>query len=553
MCAVIDPGEPNPPTGVEVAPTLLCENDAPMKQSSMLVVASSVAVLMAAASVVNRAATTEPVKLDAGLIAGTTGSTGEIRAFKGIPFAAPPVGALRWKAPQPVAHWDGVRKAEEFGPRCMQGGRGNQQPAPSEDCLYINVWTGAKSASERRPVMVFTYGGSFTGGSGSEPRYDGEALAKKGVVAITYNYRLGPFGWLAHPELTKESGHNASGNQGLADAIAALQWVKKNAAAFGGDPQKVTIFGESAGGIIVGALVASPEAKGLFQRAISESASWMGTRMVPTPTLAQAEADAVKSAAAVGASSLAEMRAKSAADIQKDFRGARPIVEGYLIPEDLSLTFANGRQQDVDTLLGSNKDEGTFFVRPGGAADAYVKDVRARFGDLADAYLKVYPGSSPEEVYNSGLAGYRDEVTWLMRTWAEAQAKRGKAKAYVYFFTQEPPVANGQQSRGSTHTAELNYVFNNMLAGTPWTDGDRALADAMSSYWVNFATTGDPNGKGLPNWPVYKDKASGRAMLLGSGKMEPEAAPLSATITALYDQLWKHQMSPAVGKTAQAR
>ena len=191
-----------------------------------------------------------------------------------------------------MAHWDGVRKAEEFGPRCMQGGRGNQQPAPSEDCLYLNVWTGAKSAAERRPVMIFTYGGSFTGGSGSEPRYDGEALAKKGVVAITYNYRLGPFGWLAHPELTRESGHNASGNQGLADAIAALQWVQKNVAAFGGDPRRVTIFGESAGGIIVGGLVASPEAKGLFQRAISESASWMGTRMVPTPTLAQAEADA---------------------------------------------------------------------------------------------------------------------------------------------------------------------------------------------------------------------------------------------------------------------
>jgi para-nitrobenzyl esterase len=498
------------------------------------------------------AANQEPVRIDAGLVSGTSGSTGEIRVFRGIPFAAPPVGSLRWKAPQEVAHWDGVRKAEEFGPRCMQGSRGNQQPAPSEDCLYLNVWTGAKSPAERRPVMIFTYGGSFTGGSGSEPRYDGEALAKKGVVAITYNYRLGPFGWLAHPELTRESGHNASGNQGLADAIAALQWVQKNVSAFGGDPRRVTIFGESAGGIIVAALVASPAARGLFQRAISESASWMGTRMVPTPTLAQAEAEAVKAAAAVGARSLADMRAKPAEEIQKDFRGARPIVEGHLIPEDLSLTFANLRQQDVDTLLGSNKDEGTFFVRPGGAPDAYVKDVRQRFGDMADAYLKMYPGGSPEEAYTSQLAGYRDEVTWLMRTWAESQSKRGQSKSYVYYFTQEPPVAAGQQNRGATHTAELNYVFNNLLPGPAWSDRDRTLADTMSSYWVNFATTGDPNGKGLPVWPSYRDKATGRAMVLGGGNLEPEGAP-NAAMFGLYDSLWKRQMSPAVGKTADAR
>ena len=513
--------------------------------------ATAILAAVVAATATLPAAGPDPVRLDAGAISGTTGSSGEIRAFKGIPFAAPPVGALRWKAPQPVAHWEGVRKAEEFGPRCMQGGRGNQQPAPSEDCLYLNVWTGAKSAAERRPVMIFTYGGSFTGGSGSEPRYDGEALAKKGVVAITYNYRLGPFGWLAHPELTRESGHSASGNQGLADAIAALQWVQKNVGAFGGDPRRVTIFGESAGGIIVAGLVASPQAKGLFQRAISESASWMGTKMVPTPTLAQAEGEALKAAAAVGAHSLADLRALPADAIQKDFRGARPIVEGYLIPEDLSLTFANGRQQNVETLLGSNKDEGTFFVRPGGAPDAYVKDVRQRFGDMAEAFLKMYPGGSSDEAYTSQLAGYRDEVTWLMRTWAESQAKLGK-KSYIYYFTQEPPVAAGQQNRGATHTAELNYVFNNLLPGPAWTEADRVLADTMSSYWVNFATSGDPNGKGLPVWPAYRDKATGRAMVLGGGKMEPETAP-NAAMFALYDSLWKHQMSPAVVKTADAR
>ena len=260
----------------------------------------------------------------------------------------------------------------------------------------------------------------------------------------------------------------------------------------------------------------------------------------------------MKAAAAVGAHSLADLRAKSAEEIQKDFRGARPIVEGYLIPEDLSLTFANGRQQDVETLLGSNKDEGTFFVRAGGAPDAYVKEVRQRFGDMADAFLKMYPGGSSDEAYTSQLAGYRDEVTWLMRTWAESQAKHGKSKSYVYYFTQEPPVAAGQQNRGATHTAELNYVFNNLLPGPAWTEADRALADTMSSYWVNFAATGDPNGKGLPVWPVYRDKATGRAMVLGGGKIEPETPP-NAAMFALYDSLWKHQMSPAVGKTADAR
>jgi len=234
------------------------------------------ALLLLAGSAMAFAAISEPVKVDTGLITGSTTTSDEVRVFKGIPYASPPVGDLRWKVPQPAAKWDGVRKAEQFGPVCMQGGggRGNG-PAASEDCLYVNVWTAAKAANEKRPVIVWTYGGGFTGGSGSEARYDGEMLARKGAVVVTYNYRLGVFGFLAHPELDKESDHHTSGNYAMADFAAALHWVQRNIAAFGGDPTKVTIDGESAGAMLVASMVGSPEGKGLFKRAIAQSGAWM--------------------------------------------------------------------------------------------------------------------------------------------------------------------------------------------------------------------------------------------------------------------------------------
>src|SRR5215469_7721402 len=231
------------------------------------------------------------VHLDSGIISGITGSTPDVRVYKGIPFAAPPVGHLRWRAPQPVARWDGVRKAEKFSPTCMQNANGPTAQPTSEDCLYLNVWTSAKSATERRPVMVWIYGGGFTGGSGSVPGYDGDALSQKGVVVVTFNYRLGPFGFLAHPELTKESDRRASGNYGLMDQVAALEWVQHNIAAFGGDPKKVTIFGESAGSLSVAYLQTSPLSKGLFVRAIGESGAWMGLGISSMRTLADAEKD----------------------------------------------------------------------------------------------------------------------------------------------------------------------------------------------------------------------------------------------------------------------
>jgi len=465
------------------------------------------------------AAITDPVRVDSGLVSGVAGTSDEVRVYKGIPFAAPPVGDLRWRAPQPPAHWEGVRAADQFSPVCMQQTRGPAAasgPAPSEDCLYLNVWTAAKSAGERRPVIVWTYGGAFTGGAGSLAMYNGEALAKKGAVVITYNYRLGVFGFLAHPKLTKESGHNASGIYAMMDMATVLKWVQKNIASFGGDPKRVTIDGESAGAMLVSAMVGSPEGKGLFQRAIAQSGAWMRISIGHMTTLAAAEESGQKLAQSAGAASIAELRAKPADELLKNSRGAFAIVvDGWYVPEDLSLTYAHHKENDVDILVGSNHDEGTFFSRPGGVnAEQFSGTAKRRFSDQADAYLKLYPASSDAEAGASQLASFRDEMGWHMREWAQLQSARGKGQAYLYFFTHVPPSAPGQPSRGATHTADLAYMFDNPPPNATWTDTDRQLADTMSSYWVNFAATGDPNGKGLPEWPAYKAKSE-KTMVLG--------------------------------------
>jgi para-nitrobenzyl esterase len=534
----------------------------PMTRWPLFVVAGSVLAVTALVT----AAVPDPVRLDSGLLSGTTGASGDVRIFRGVPYAAPPVGPLRWKAPEPVAKWDGVRTANDYGARCMQGGGGGgragagrrgdqpgaagrdaaragrgggqtpavQQPT-SEDCLFLNVWTPARSASDRLPVMVWIHGAGLTGGSGSEPRYMGEELAKKGAVVVTINYRLGPFGWLAHPELTKESSQKSSGNYGMMDAIAALKWVQKNAAAFGGDPRRVTIFGESAGAFLVSGLVGSPEAKGLFGRAIAESGGWMGMGMGTMRTLAQAEDAGAKGVAAMNVNTLADLRLKSADEIQRDLRGSGLIVDGKLVPEDLSSTFARGKQNPVDVMVGSNKDEGTFFNRQASSAEQFTGQTKQRFGELSDSFLKLYPAGSDPEAVAASLASFRDEANWHMRIWAEAQARINK-KAYLYYFTREPPVAPGAPSRGATHTAEIAYVFHLASASPQATDIDRKLEDAMATYWVNFAGTGDPNGRGLPAWPMVKDRNSGRAMVLGD-TIEAETTPDTARL-ALFDQAY---------------
>jgi para-nitrobenzyl esterase len=486
------------------------------------------------------AAISDPVRTDSGLVSGTPGSSDDVRVYKGIPFAAPPVGDLRWRAPQPPAHWEGVRKAEQFSPVCMQQQRGPAAasgPAPSEDCLYLNVWTAAKAPGERRPVIVWTYGGAFTGGAGSVPMYNGEALAKKGVVVVTYNYRLGVFGFLAHPELTKESGHNASGNYAMMDMATVLRWVQKNIANFGGDPKRVTIDGESAGAMLVSAMVGSPEGKGLFQRAIAQSGAWMGISINHMTTLAQAEEAGQKLAQAEGAASIAALRAKPADELLKNSRGPFGIVvDGWLVPEDLSLTYAHHKENDVDILVGSNRDEGTFFSRAPSSAEQFSGTAKKRFSDMADAYLKLYPASSDAEAGTSLLASFRDEMGWHMRTWAQLQSARGKGKAYLYYFTHVPPSAPGQPSRGATHTADLAYMFDNPPPNVTWTDTDRQLAETMSSYWVNFAATGDPNGKGLPEWPAFKAKTGDKTLVLGDTVMA--GSGIDPAMLAFYDSYY---------------
>ena len=544
----------------------------PMK--SFVAVASLVASISIA-----YAAIPEQVRIDTGLLAGTV-STGQpsVRVFKGIPFAAPPLGNNRWRAPQPAAKWDGVRKADAFGAPCItapasprggggrvgqgRGGGGGQarggaaapagqaaaqaapatqtarprEPARSEDCLYANVWTSANNANDRRPVMVWIYGGGFTSGSGGSAWYDGENLAAKGPVIVTFNYRLGAFGFFAHPELAKESGRNASGNYGMMDAIAMLQWVKKNISAFGGDPNNVTIAGESAGANMIGALVGSPQAKGLFQRAIAESGAWMGLMMGKMKPSAQAQETGAKEVTDLGVKSIAELRAKPLAELT-DLASSGLVIDGYLIPEDLSLTFKNGKQNNVDVLVGSNKDEANFGLcasagLPGQAGrggptsvtlEAFKSDARRRFGDAGADFVKLYGVTSDADTQPAAHIACADEINWNMRQWAAAQAKAGK-KAYTYFFTRIP-MQNGQPStQGATHTAEISYAFNNPKgqATQTWDDVDTKLADTMSSYWVNFITKGDPNGSGLPAWPQYRDINS-KVMVLGN-TVQPEAS-----------------------------
>lgn len=505
------------------------------------------------------AAIDQPVKLETGLVSGISGKNADARVFKGIPYAAPPVGDLRWKPPLPPLKWDGLRQAAEFGNSCMQGGGRNagkggpkapegaapRGPANSEDCLFLNVWTAAKSASEKRPVMVWLHPGGYTTGSGSAPGTDGENLAMKGVVLVTINYRLGIFGFFSHPELTKESPHHASGNYGFLDQIAALQWVQKNIAAFGGDPKRVLVFGDSAGSSSIGNLVASPLAKGLFQRALGESGAWMGLSVAAMTKLEAAEQNGVRAASQLGANSLAELRAKPAAELLNG-RGGGPVIDGWFLPEDPADVYAKGKQNDVPLLLGSNKDEGTFFLGPT-TADAFTKTSTTRFGGLADQFFKLYPAGSDDEATISSFATFRDQLGFVMRNWAAAQTKSGKSKAYLYFFTHEPPIAGGNplpspvvtvRQQGATHGAEAQYVFENLLGNRPWTDQDRQLADSISSYWVNFATNGDPNGKGLPVWPAFDAKANLRMILgdkidVGPGLTKDQLA----VYQALYDRV----------------
>jgi para-nitrobenzyl esterase len=433
--------------------------------------------------------------------------------YKGIPFATPPVGALRWRAPVPVAAWSGVRKADTFAPACMQEGvsmPGEAPPVVSEDCLYLNIWTPAKSAQERLPVIVWIYGGGFINGSASMPLYWGDQLAHKGVIVVTIAYRLGPLGFLALPELTSESPHHSSGNYGLMDQIAALEWIHRNIAGFGGNPNNVTIAGQSAGSMSVSVLMASPRAKGLFQRAIGESGGlFEPLQLAPKYLLANAEQDGEKYAASLGATSLQQLRQLPAKLLTGNANGiVHPVIEPYVLPVSPYESFASGKQNDVPLLLGSNMEEARALVDASHVTAAtFDSDLANSWGALPAPLVAAYPYKTDAEAKLARLGLERDlRFGWDMWAWARLQADTGKSSVYYYSFRQQPPFPADSiyAGWGASHYVELWYVFDH-LNQQPWhwTAVDRRVADEMSSYWVNFAKSGNPNGSGLPQWPAF--------------------------------------------------
>jgi para-nitrobenzyl esterase len=470
------------------------------------------------------------MKTESGVVEGVAAVSPGVRVFRGIPFAAPPIGKLRWKAPQPVKHWKGVRKAAEFGPRCMQAPiypdmifRDLTEKPMSEDCLYLNVWTPAKSARDGLAVMVWFYGGGFQAGSSSEPRYDGENFATKGIIVVSVNYRLGVFGFLTYPGLTKESHEHASGNYGLMDQIAGLRWVKKNIAAFGGDPDKVTIAGESAGSLSVSALMASPLASGLFRGAIGESGAFFGRPPAGSAmqALGETEKTGTKFAESLGAKDLGALRAKTAEELlaaaQKD-PSARfwPSVDGYALPNDVATIFAGGKQSHVPLLAGWNAQEASWavvYAKEKPTAQTFPEQMHKRFNDRAAEVLKLYPASTDEEARKSAIDLASDLfITYITWEWLEQQNKTGQAPVYGYVFDRTPPAApdakvNGvsPMELGARHACEIEYVFGALKSQpNPWEPVDLKISDAMASYWANFTKTGDPNGQGLAKWPVYE-------------------------------------------------
>jgi para-nitrobenzyl esterase len=503
-----------------------------------------------------------PVRTADGLVSGVPAAVAGVTAFKGIPFAAPPVGPLRWKPAQPAAHWQGVRSGEKFGAVCMQPHQPQRvpnnravdlpdSPPMSEDCLYLNVWTPAVSASAKLPVMVWIFGGAYTEGSGSSPHDQGDRLAAKGVVVVTFNYRLGSLGFLAHPELTAESSHHASGNYALTDAVAALEWVQRNIAAFGGDPRKVTIFGESAGAAISAALVGAPLGAGLFQRAISESGTWMGLNMGPMRSRQSAEEQTMKVATQIGAPDLAALRALSAEDASNKLPKQGMIIDGWVVPEDLTRTFAAGHQNAVDVLVGSNRDEGSFAAGfgPPMTAQRWKDTAQQRWGDLAELGLAAYPVANDAEAAAASTGVFSDNMGWMMRVFGAWQHAIGR-HAFVYHFVHEPPYAPGTRNLGVCHTCEMVYVFDNLGAARQYPDAsapelalasatDAKVAEITTSYWVNFAKTGDPNGAGLPRWPPLEDVAKGPVLDLSEAPAisEPSDANRAKLYQSMYERL----------------
>jgi para-nitrobenzyl esterase len=483
------------------------------------------------------------VKVRNGTLEGTYESG--IEVFRGVPYAAPPVGKFRWREPQPVKNWTGVRKADKFGPRAMQlpvfGDMNFRSNGMSEDCLYLNVWTPAKSADAKLPVLVYFYGGGFIAGDGSEPRYDGEALSRRGIVSVTVNYRLGVFGFFSYPELTKESPHHASGNYGLLDQAAAIKWVKDNIAQFGGDPNKITIGGESAGSFSVSAQMASPLSRNLIAGAIGESGSLLGQR--PTASLDEAEEAGVKFAKSIDKNSLDALRAMRAEDLlnatSKLGYGSFPVdVDGYFFPQSPLQIFMEGKQAHVPLLVGWNSAEMNYHMILGNketTVENYTNAVKKMFGDQAAEALKVYNATTDEDVIPVATALASDMfIAYSTWKWSDAASKTGGKPVYRYFFERGRPQMRPEMGNataglaggiikdtsakktpppppapaGAVHSAEIEYALGNLPTNRvyDWQPQDYQVSTIMQMFFANFIKTGNPNGLGVPYWPAVNNQ-----------------------------------------------
>lgn len=507
-----------------------------------------------------------PVRTAQGLVRGVPGDLPGITVFKGLPFAAPPVGDLRWEQPRPPASWTGVRMADHWGDSCVQNPAPQRfpvnsatdmpdSPGISEDCLYLNVWTPATAGNENLPVMVWLYGGAYNEGGGSAPFSQGNQLAAKGVIVVTLNYRVGALGFFSHPELTTADPHHASGNQALGDAIAALQWVHDNIRAFGGDPSRVTIFGESAGAAMAGGLVGAPPARDLVARAIPQSGAWMGLGIAPMSTRERAEQQVLAAAQQqFNTTSLAALRAIPASEIHQKLRGAGMIVDGYIIPEDVSIAVANGRQNPWDVLAGSNEDEGSFTAAfgPPPTLESWNAGEAQRWGANHVALGRAaYPATTDAQAAAQAVRPFSDAMTWHMRQYAEGQARLGR-HAYQYFFTHDPIYDADKANLGAAHTGEIPYAFGNLCAPRTYPGGssvtlmcgnaaEEAFANQVAQYWVNFAATGNPNGPGLPNWPSVNELTRRQVM-----RLDGDGSTVGRWLTAEQDALYTAQFTERV-------
>ena len=451
------------------------------------------------------------LRIDSGVLSGAAAGEG-VSAWLGLPYAAAPVGDLRWRPPAPAMPWRGVRPASAFAPACMQKGvsmPGETPTTTSEDCLYLNVW--APDRAKSAPVIVWIHGGGYSNGSTAMPLYAGDRLAKRGVVVVTVAYRLGPLGFLAHPELSKESPLASSGNYGLMDQIAALAWVKRNIAAFGGDPGNVTIAGQSAGAMSVSMLIASPRARGLFHRAIGQSGGlFEPLQLAPKYQLAQAETDGLAYARSVGVDSLAALRALPAAALLEGQAGqvTHPVIEPAVLPRSPYDAYVRGEAAKVPILVGDNAEEARSLSDLAKVTAAgFAADLEKTFGALPPSLVTAYPFTTDTQARQARGDLERDlRFGWDMWAWARLQARAGEP-AFLYRFSARPPFPAGsvRAGWGASHFAELWYMFDHLdQEPWAWTADDRRLADAMAGYWVNFARTGNPNGPGLPVWPAVE-------------------------------------------------